>query len=203
MDDSISRQAAIQEAKELFRMGDCYCDEHSIVGMLNSLPSVQSERKTDWDTVSRRMAIDAINHICPIDTEYDCALLDRVDVRQVLSALPSAQPEKCGDAVSREEAKWVVFCHRDNVCDQANAIDELPSVRPSAQPEPRWIPVNERLPKDERYVLVTTVSGDVTEAKYWQKEGFWVLKGLAIMSVTAWMPLPTAYERSEDGSKTD
>lgn len=64
--------------------------------------------------------------------------------------------------------------------------------------EHRWIPVTERLPKDERYVLVTTVSGDVTEAKYWQKERFWVLKGLAIMSVTAWMPLPKPYRKETE-----
>lgn len=46
------------------------------------------------DTISRHAAIDAINHICPVDTEYDCTLLDRVDVRCVLSDLPSAQPEE-------------------------------------------------------------------------------------------------------------
>lgn len=58
-----------------------------------------SEQKTEaWiekdDTVRRQAAIDAINHICPVDTEYDCTLLDRVDVRYVLSDLPSAEPKK-------------------------------------------------------------------------------------------------------------
>lgn len=52
------------------------------------------------DLISRQDAIDAINHICPIDTEYDCALLDRVDVRYVLSDLPSAEPE-------RKKGEWV------------------------------------------------------------------------------------------------
>jgi len=41
MSDLISRQEAVKEVKELFEMGDCYCDKFSIVGMLNSLPSVQ------------------------------------------------------------------------------------------------------------------------------------------------------------------
>ena len=45
------------------------------------------------DLISRQAAIDAINQICPIDTEYDCTLLDRVDVRCVLTDLLSAQPE--------------------------------------------------------------------------------------------------------------
>ena len=51
------------------------------------------------DLIERQAAIDAINHICPVDTEYDCTLLDRVDGRYVLSDLPSAQPEiiRCKD----------------------------------------------------------------------------------------------------------
>ena len=52
------------------------------------------------DTISRQAAIDAVDHICPVDTDYDCTLLDRVDVRYALSDLPSAQPE-------RETAKFV------------------------------------------------------------------------------------------------
>lgn len=41
--DLISRQQAIKEVKELFSMGDCYCDEYAIVGMLNTIPPVQPE----------------------------------------------------------------------------------------------------------------------------------------------------------------
>lgn len=39
MDDLISRQAAVDKVRELFALGECHCDEYSIVGMLNSLPS--------------------------------------------------------------------------------------------------------------------------------------------------------------------
>lgn len=42
--DLISRQQAIEEVKKLFSMGDCYCDEYAIIGMLNTMPSVQSEQ---------------------------------------------------------------------------------------------------------------------------------------------------------------
>lgn len=52
-----------------------------------------SEIPNSFDLISRQAAIDEINHICPVDTEYDCTLLDRVDVRYVLSDLPPAQPE--------------------------------------------------------------------------------------------------------------
>ena len=55
------------------------------------------------DLISRQAAIDAINHICPVDTEYDCTLLDRVDVRCVLSDLPSAQPTLYGYNVEHLE----------------------------------------------------------------------------------------------------
>lgn len=62
------------------------------------------------DLIYRQAAIDAINQICPIDTEYDCAfaLLDRVDVRCVLTDLPSAQPErKRGQWINiNESEKW-------------------------------------------------------------------------------------------------
>ena len=45
MGDLIDRQAAIDNIKELFRMGDCYCDKYSVIGMLNQLPSAEPERK--------------------------------------------------------------------------------------------------------------------------------------------------------------
>lgn len=45
MSDLIDRKIAIQGIRELFHLGECYCDEFSIVGMLNILPSVEPERK--------------------------------------------------------------------------------------------------------------------------------------------------------------
>ena len=46
MSDLIDRQTAIQGVRELFSLGDCYCDELSIVGMLNGLSSVEPEKQT-------------------------------------------------------------------------------------------------------------------------------------------------------------
>ena len=45
MSDLISREKAVQGVRELFSMGDCYCDELSIVGMLNGLSSIEPEQK--------------------------------------------------------------------------------------------------------------------------------------------------------------
>lgn len=58
------------------------------------------------DLINRQDAIDAINQICPIDTEYDCTLLDRVDVRCVLTDLPSAQPTIDAEPVRR--GRWLL-----------------------------------------------------------------------------------------------
>ena len=63
------------------------------------------------DLITRQAAIDAINQICPIDTEYDCTLLDRVDVRCVLTDLPSAQPEQrwipCSERLPEERGFYL------------------------------------------------------------------------------------------------
>lgn len=49
MSDLIDRKIAIQGIRELFHLGECYCDEFSIVGMLNILPSAEPERKKgEW-----------------------------------------------------------------------------------------------------------------------------------------------------------
>lgn len=61
------------------------------------------------DLISRNAAIDAINHICPVDTEYDCTLLDRVDVRYVLSDLPSAQPETAKRIVGKSRGGMTLW----------------------------------------------------------------------------------------------
>ena len=45
MSDLIDRKIAVQGVRELFSMGDCYCDKLSIVGMLNGLPSAEPEQK--------------------------------------------------------------------------------------------------------------------------------------------------------------
>ena len=67
------------------------------------------------DLISRQAAIDAINQICPIDTEYDCTLLDRVDVRCVLTDLPSAQPEQrwipCSERLPEEDTEVLISYH--------------------------------------------------------------------------------------------
>ena len=107
MDDLISRQEAVKEARELFELGGCYCDRPSIVGMLNSLPSAQPETEEripeseqnvpNDELISKKAAIDAVNRALDRET-----LLNKF-VRQVavdaIMAVPSAQSEiiRCKD----------------------------------------------------------------------------------------------------------
>ena len=44
MSDLIDRKIAVQGVRELFSLGDCFCDEPSIVGMLNGLKSAEPEQ---------------------------------------------------------------------------------------------------------------------------------------------------------------
>ena len=59
---------------------------------------------------------------------------------------------------------------------------------PSAQPEQRWIPCSERLPKPYEYCLWTTVEGNVV---YHHCDG-------GFSKYTAWMPLPEPYKGEQD-----
>ena len=87
------------------------------ISVLQAQDLQQTCNKLATDTIYRQAAIEAINHICPVDTEYDCTLLDRVDVRCVLSDLPSAQPE----IVRCKDCKWWSNDYRE--CSNPNYDD--------------------------------------------------------------------------------
>jgi len=73
---------------------------------------------------------------------------------------------------------------------------------PSAHPEPRWIPVTERLPRDGQRVLVTDEDGGIDIAYFIDYSSIdesveWWSHDYQCHPI-AWSELPTAYERSED-----
>ncbi len=106
------------------------------------------------------------------------------------------------DLIDRQEAIRIAsgYCHTANI---AKELERLPS----AQPEQRWIPCGDRLPKDEEEVMVSIHddSGDsvydYTSSGWYAAAGkFWVVDNEINRRVTAWMPLPEPYkaERKED-----
>lgn len=85
-------------------------------------------------------------------------------------------------------------------------LDELPSVTPQ---EPRWIPVSERMPEENRTVIASTKHGVYPEARYTKEDGWeWAYESGADYweeigcNVLAWMPLPEPYKAESEEVKT-
>ena len=155
MDDLISRQAAINRAVTITMFGR----DIRVVGVseLESLPSVQTEKRTEertethaCDLISRQAAIDALKHNQdvyshnfhddPID-KYTAAII-AADIDSLVK-LPSAQPEPCGEVVSREVLvkffdDWMsaldINCHHQSVADLMIIKGDIKNL-PSAQSE--------------------------------------------------------------------
>ena len=75
--------------------------------------------------------------------------------------------------------------------DEAVPVDYLKAL-PSAQ---QWIPCSERLPEDDRKVLICRKNGSVGEGRYYSIIGEWSRWDINdLKDVVAWMPLPEPYK---------
>lgn len=105
------------------------------------------------------------------------------------------------DADALERDGWqmsrTVRISKDEMELQTRKPTDFPTIEPQ-----RWIPVSERLPKDDEEVIVTCLddSGD-TPFRYttvaWHYKGMWVCENERCPFVTAWMPLPEPYKGGE------
>ena len=86
--EKLCNQQRWEEAKEYQRIIDRFM---AFASAQTYLQPICNNLATD--TISRQVAIDAVNKIAPVNTEYDCTLLDILDVRYVLTELPSAESE--------------------------------------------------------------------------------------------------------------
>ena len=72
---------------------------------------------------------------------------------------------------------------------------------PEVRPEPRWIPVTERLPEEDGTYIVCLEDGSVFEYGYitnWYDDAWEYCK----KDIVAWMPRPEPY-REEEQNATD
>ena len=103
------------------------------------------------------------------------------------------------DPISREKAldalnyemKYGAEIDRCGLDTAYNIITNIPSV----EPEQKWIPVTEKLPKDDETVLITHkggVSFGWYNGRYWERGAS--TKHRPLQTVIAWMQLPESYK---------
>ena len=111
------------------------------------------------------------------------------------------------DLIRREDAIAVLCFSQETgqmVCgDLRKLLEEIKAI-PSVEPERKWIPVAEALPKDMDRLLATIVRSDGTKrvrSGNYYKEYFMMDNGdtwnATDKEVLAWMPLPEAWGGEE------
>ena len=132
------------------------------------------------DCISRRVAVDVVNFECG-----EWRGLAKTIIKK-LEALPAVQPEQvcvATVALTDEQVKEAVEKAK-------NAVISV------IEPEPHWIPVSERLPDDDKEVLLCINNGELWLGWHnitWKTEEFYFDKE----QVIAWMPLPEPYKGGE------
>ena len=139
-----------------------------------SVQNVQNE-----DLILRKAAIDYCYQLINVEHQQGSDEMnygqERVNQTEAilhhLEFMPSAQPEPCDDAVSRDSVKFLLCketCHPGAFCPDGfcREICEKVDALPSATPKQRmgvWIPVSERLPEEDKDVLVTVYFAGLTQ----------------------------------------
>jgi hypothetical protein len=115
-----------------------------------------------------------------------------------LDCISRAEALNCLKATELKKFDWII--------DAREKISNLPSVTP----QPRWIPISERLPEDSQFVLMTIrrIGEHYNHEPFisvgyisWNQTAWWCAHDGDCKShdviVDAWMPLPKPYEPQE------
>ena len=104
------------------------------------------------------------------------------------------------DLISRQaaiDATWFEPSYTDPLNVLTEVRDRLKAL-PSAQLEPQWIPVSERMPEPRIDVWCNSDMGQMV-GYYEENVETWYGRDYLELMVTAWMPLPEPYDaESED-----
>lgn len=97
--------------------------------------------------------------------------------------------------MTREELRKIAMCYaHDELKDSHSAVEEVVAAAfidgvDYADAYPRWISVEDELPKEGDYVLICNNRGLMTTSLYEGKE--WVISETFLaVNVTHWMPMP-------------
>ena len=133
-------------------------------------------------------------------------------------AIKALEQEPCEESISRQAAidsieneqkkimrsDWAIDQAKFSAMSEIRAlIEELPSVS-MEKPKIDWIPVSERLPSDDEYVIVSVIDdhGD-TPWKYttvaWLCNGVWISdNNILCGTAVAWMSFPQPYKAESE-----
>lgn len=124
------------------------------------------------DLIDRQAAIDALERTKEKDPKGDIACFYNTITDNkiaVIEALPSASPKRCADCENLSKTQLLI-----------------------PQPEQRWIPVTEELPREYERVIGYMAWKAMTAIEY--QHGRWYsidhLEPLPDEAVSHWMPLP-------------
>lgn len=133
--------------------------------------------------MTKEEAKDYIREWCPYDRQ-----------EEIIKAL---EQEPCEDCIGREEAKQFLYERIDRLNDDelydifSKIIDDMYNELLPVTPQPKWIPVSERLPEEDGCYLVTTTgtNNDIIDIAYYTDD-IWHKASRII----AWQPLPEPYK---------
>lgn len=118
--------------------------------------------------------------------------------------------ESCEDAISREATLKPYNGLNDEDTISVWLIRKNIEQQPPVNPQPKWIPVSEKLPEDEQEILFSTKTGRVYSGKYHDDGSVnqWYSHKDKCRAwnnvVNAWMPLPAPFDSQEsEGSDAD